>query len=320
MNTQKTITLHNGDLIPAIGLGTWKSKPEELYDAIINAVQMGYRHIDCAAIYANEHSIGKALKDLMTSGEIKRESLWITSKLWNNAHRAKDVAPALDQSLKDLKLDYLDLYLMHWPVAFKPEVRYPQTAEEYLSLDEVPLAETWGALLRQKETQKVRHVGVSNFSIPKLQNIIDATGAIPAMNQVELHPYLQQDALLEFCNNQHIILTAYSPLGSRDRIPEMKAENEPHLLQDPKVLELTEKLHASPAQVLIAWHLHRNCCVIPKSVNSGRQLENLESYQLTFTDEDLRLLKTIDRNFRFVNGKFFEVPGNSYENIYDEVR
>lgn len=318
MKPQKTIALYNGDLIPAIGLGTWKSKPEELYQAIINAVQLGYRHIDCAAIYANETSIGKALKDLITAGEIKRESLWITSKLWNNAHRKKDVAPALEQTLKDLKLDYLDLYLMHWPVAFKPEVRYPQTADEYLSLDEVPLAETWEALLQQKEAQKTRHVGVSNFSVKKLQSIIDATGEIPAMNQVELHPYLKQDALLAFCKSKRILLTAYSPLGSRDRIPEMKAENEPNLLQDQTILELAEIHQASPAQVLIAWHLHRNCCVIPKSVNKQRQLENLESERIKFSEEDLNNLKKLDKNFRFVNGKFFEIPGNSYVNIYDE--
>lgn len=314
----KTLKFKNGDTLDAIGLGTWKSEKGEVENAVYTALKLGYTHIDCALVYGNEAEVGNALTRALDESIITRDDLWVTSKLWNNAHKKEDVLPALKQSLKDLKLDYLDLYLMHWPVAFKPGLQgFPENDEDFLSLDEVPLIETWEAMLEAKSQSLVRHTGVSNFSAKKLRGLIGKTDDIPEMNQVELHPLLQQEQLLEFCNDQNIHLTAYSPLGSGDRTPEMKADDEPSMLDNETINKIAKKYKASPAQVLIAFHLHRNTAVIPKSTNPGRIKENLKSAALKFDDEDLQNLKSLDRHYRYVNGKFFE-NNSKYSNIYDE--
>jgi len=314
----KTLKFKNGETLDAIGLGTWKSKPGKVEDAVYTALKSGYTHIDCALVYGNEAEVGKALNKALNEGILTREDLWVTSKLWNNAHRKEDVIPALQQSLKDLKLDYLDLYLMHWPVAFRSGLKgFPENDHDYLSLEEVPLIETWNAMLNAKKQGLVKHVGVSNFSVKKLKGLIEQTEDSPEMNQVELHPYLQQEELLEFCHSNSIHLTAYSPLGSGDRSVEMKAEDEPSLLGDETVNKMAKKHGSSPAQILIAFHLHRNTAVIPKSTNAGRIKENLESAKIKLDREDLKNLKDLDRHYRYVNGKFFE-NNNKYSNIYDE--
>jgi alcohol dehydrogenase (NADP+) len=308
----------NGDQMPAIGLGTWKSGKGEVGKAVITAIENGYRHIDCAATYGNEAEIGEAFEKILTQGKVKREELWITSKLWNNAHRKDDVIPALKQTLQDLKLEYLDLYLIHWPVAFKPGVEFPQNDDEYLSLSEVPVTETWQMMVEAKKSGLVKHIGVSNFSIPKLRDLLSKTNEPPEMDQVELHPYLQQKELMNFCASNNIFLTGYSPLGSGDRASSMKAEDEPSLLENETISEIAAKHHASTAQVLIKWHLTRGNAVIPKSTNPKRIIENLKSADLDLDKEDLVKIEKIDRHFRYVNGKFFVTKGNSYENIFND--
>ena len=314
----KHLQFRNGDTAHAIGLGTWKAKGETVKNAIKEAVRAGYRHIDTAAIYDNETDIGEAIQELIKEGTITRDQLFITSKLWNNAHKSEDVLPALNESLKKLQLDYLDLYLIHWPVAFKKEEIFPQDASGYVSLSEVPILETWTQMEKAKESHLAKHIGVSNFSKKKLDALVNVAKEQPEMNQVELHPLLQQNDLYEYCQSKNVLLTAYSPLGSGDRSAEMKAANEPNLFEIPTIKSIANKHKVHPAKVLLNWHVQRGTGVIPKSTTPKNIKANYEAAELELDQDDMDSIARLDMNYRFINGKFFELPGNGYENIYDE--
>ncbi|MDC7997784.1 aldo/keto reductase [Gilvibacter sediminis] len=314
----KNLKFRDNTSIPALGLGTWKSSPEVVKKAIIDAIELGYRHIDCAAIYQNEDVIGEAFQEAFDRGLVKREELFVTSKLWNDAHKGSDVRPALEKTLKDLRLDYLDLYLIHWPVAFQPGVTFPENPSQYASLDEIPLEETWSAMEAAKKDGLAKHIGVSNFSIPKLKRLMANAEEAPEMNQVEGHPLLQQPELHSFCKDNGILITAYSPLGSTDRSDAMKAEDEPNMFELPEIKAIADKHEVTPAQVLLGWHVNRGNTVIPKSTNKGRQAQNLAAAELSLSEEDMNTIAGLDRHFRYVNGKFFENQEKGYVNIYDD--
>lgn len=308
----KNLRFENGDLIPLLGLGTWKSEPGQVRKAVFWAIESGYRHIDCAAIYQNEREVGQGIADALAAGLVKRESLFITSKLWNSSHRFEDVPLAMQKTLSDLRLDYLDLYLVHWPVAFKPGVGFAKNREEYYTYQDVPLYQTWEAMQALKKAGLTKHIGVSNFNQAKLLEIIGIGGQKPEMNQIELHPFLPQNGLVDFCKKNGILVTAYSPLGSPDSRA-LRHQNDPKLLDHPLIIELSKKHKASVGQVLISWSMTRDIVVIPKSVNQERISQNLAAKNIQFEKVDLQNLNDIGIQHRFVDGTIFTPTYSPYK-------
>lgn len=312
--------LETGARWPALGLGTWKSAPGEVADAVGEAIEIGYRHFDCSPIYGNEAEIGQAFNAAMDAGQLRREDFWVTSKLWNSDHLRADVMPALKRTLEDLRLDYLDLYLVHWPVAHRPGVGFPENPDEFLTLDDAPIAETWAGMEEALGSGLCRHIGVSNFSRKKIQALLASAMVRPVANQVECHPFLAQRDLLEYCNDQNIVLTAYSPLGSKDRPDFVKHEDEPRLLDSPVIREIAGKHGFTAGQVILAWALQRGTSVIPKSTDPGRLRENFAAAQITLDETDMSVIDGMDRHYRFVDGSFWCPEGSPYslDNLWDE--
>jgi alcohol dehydrogenase (NADP+) len=315
-----TFTLTGGGSLPALGLGTWKSAPGAVYTAVKEALATGYRHIDCAPIYQNEPEVGRAFAETIDSGRVTRSDLWLTSKLWNNAHAPESVLPALEKTLADLRTDYLDLFLIHWPVAFRPGVLFPRKSEDYIAPEALPVNATWQAMEDCVAKGLTRHIGVCNFSVAKLDDLWHRATIRPAMNQIELHPYLQQQAMLDFCREKGILLTAYSPLGSGDRPAAMKKQDEPTLLDNPVIQRVAAKHNATSAQILLAWGLGRGTVVIPKSVHPERMRDNLAAAKLILDAQDMAEIASLDQGYRFVDGSFFTGAGSPYtlQGIWDE--
>jgi alcohol dehydrogenase (NADP+) len=316
----RMLELAGDDRLPALGLGTWKSAPGEVGTAVREAIRIGYRHIDCAPIYGNEAEIGGAIADAIAAGDVTRDELWITSKLWCDRHAEKDVVPALQQTLNDLRLERLDLFLVHWPVALKKGKQMADRAKDFIPLDKLPISKTWKGMEAAQAGGLTRRIGVSNFSSKKLKDLCAVAAIKPAMNQVELHPYLAQVDLLSTCRELGVAVTAYSPLGSQDRPPVLRAEGERNLLLDPLVTGIAEGIGATPAQVLIAWALQRGAAVIPKSVNPGRLAENFAAAQVELSPVDRQRLGSLDAGRRYVTGEFWTTSGSPYTlaNLWDE--
>jgi len=316
----KYITLNTGNQQPALGFGTYQVNDDIGYHAIREAITIGFRHFDCAHFYKNEKIIGKALADALQAGEVTRDELFITSKLWNDEHAPDDVLPALKTTLNNLQLEYLDLYLIHWPVATIKGIDFADTVDQMISLDNLPLSSTWSIMEKAAQQGFTKNIGVSNFSAKKLQALCEQANTKPAVNQVELHPYLQQPELFNYCQSNNIALTAYSPLGPGGRSYETKDSNEPIVMEDPTIINIAKKHHASPAQILIAWSLKRGHAAIPKSVNPKRIKENYISQFISLDDEDMQAIKTLDRHYRYVNGDIFFIQGSDYsaKSLWDE--
>ena len=314
---QYNLLLNTRALMPQIGLGTWKSKPDEAGKAVDYALhEGGDHHIDCAAIYRNEKEVGTAFASVFGSGARKREDVFITSKLWNTEHKRDRVRIACEKTLRDLQLDYLDLYLMHWGIAIPPhediaDNPYGRLTEQlddngYLITEKVSVRETWEEMEELVRAGLVKASGVANFSAPMIVDLLSYAKIMPAVNQIELHPYLQQSALVEFCQYKTIAVTAYSPLGSPGN---MKPKGLPVIVEDPVVLKIAKDHGKSPAQVLIRWGIQRNTILIPKSVTPERIKENLAVFDFELSESDMSALKTLDRGLRFVNAnQWWKMP------------
>jgi alcohol dehydrogenase (NADP+) len=315
----KTLTFSNGDQMPILGLGTWQSEPGAVHAAVREAIRLGYRHIDCAMAYGNEVEIGNAIRDAISEGQVTRQELWITSKLWCNAHGRDNVEGALAKSFQDLGLDHLDLYLIHWPIPLKPSAGFPLTAADFEPPARVPIQSTWEGMEAAVRAGLTRHIGVSNFSAKKLRDLLPHCKIKPEVNQVELHPLLQQPELVKYCASQGIHITAWAPLGSSDRPDLVKAPDAPVLLDNPVIRSIAQGRGCTPAQVLLAWHVQRGISVIPKSVSPSRLRENLAAAEIELSQADLDRIAGLDQNHRLINGSFWVMEGSPWtiQTIWD---
>jgi diketogulonate reductase-like aldo/keto reductase len=309
--------------MPAIGLGTFGSdhvSADEVAAAVEDALAFGYRHIDCASVYGNEARIGDALAAAFRAG-LRREEVWIVSKLWNDKHAENDVIPQCRQSLADLRLECLDMYLVHWPF---PNFHPPGCAVDARSPGARPyihenFMRTWRQMEKLVDLGLVRHIGTSNMTVPKLQLLLRDARIPPAVNEMELHPHFQQPELFHFARANGIEPVGYSPLGSpgrpeRDRTPEDTAD-----LEDPAIVEMARRLGVHPAWVAIRWAVQRGQTPIPFSVNPRNYRANLEAAAgAPLSDADMAALAGIDRNCRLIKGQvFLWKQGQNWDDLWD---
>lgn len=274
------ITLSSGYEMPQVGLGTWQSAPGKVATAVETALLSNYRHIDGAAVYKNEAEVGAGIAAAISKSDLKRSDIFVTSKLWNTNHAPSAVEPACRQTLSDLGLDYLDLYLIHWPFGDD------EGKEDYV--------DTWRAMEQLVSLGLVRSIGVSNFNHLQLDRI-RAIATVPvAVNQVECNPRITQKPLIAYCKANNIAVTCYCPLGS----PGSSWNNEPSLLQDAKIATIAAKYAKTSAQVMIRYQVQRGLIVIPKSVTPSRVIANGNVFDFELSDEDFTVLESFNKNYR----------------------
>jgi D-xylose reductase len=323
-----TLPLASGDRLPAIGLGFWKVDGAAAPALVEAAVRTGYRHFDCACDYGNESEVGKGLKQVIGSGACRREDLWITSKLWNTFHAGEHVRLACERSLRDLRLDYLDLYLIHFPIALEYvpfEKRYPpawfhdpEAPDPRMQPARVPISETWEAMEELVEEGLVRNIGVCNFNISLLRDMLTHAEIRPAVLQVEMHPYLAQQKLVRYCREEEIVVTAFSPLGAASYFSLGMATEDESVLDQPVIREAAARHGKSPAQVVLRWGVQRGTAVIPKTSRPERLRENIAIFDFELSPEEMNAIDGLDRNRRFNDpGVFCEKAFNTFFPIYE---
>jgi aldehyde reductase len=297
-----TKKLCNGMQIPVVGLGTYKEENEEkLVNAVKAAIKAGYRHFDCAHIYFNEQHIGKAIRESIqeSNGALKREDFFIVSKLWNTFHSQEKVNASIDDILKRLGLDYLDLYVIHWPMGFKEDVGdYPVGPDGKLIPSDIHYTDTYRYMEDLVAKGKTKMIGVSNFNIQQLKDILGMCKIKPVCNQFEVNPLWQNIELVDFCKSQDVAVVAYAPLGAPDR--GWSKAGDPVPLENPRILQLAKTYNKTPAQIILKWLLQRDLVVIPKSVTPSRIQENINLFDFTLTNEDMDVFKDfLKEQFRF---------------------
>ncbi len=315
-------TLITGDKIPGLGLGTFGSdrfSHEEVAEAVKNAIRIGYRHIDCASVYQNEKHIGKAIAEVIAENTVRREELWITSKVWNDMH--DKVIEACRQSLKDLHLQYLDLYLVHWPFpnyhapGCDVDSRHPY-AKPYIHQSYM---KTWGQMEELVDKGLVRNIGTSNMTIPKLKLVLRDARIKPSANEMELHPHFQQQKFFDFVVENGIQPIGFSPIGSPTRPDRDKTEQDTVDIEDPVVLKIAKRLKVHPAVVCIKWAVQRGQIPIPFSVRPNEYYTNLEaSFSELLTEGEMKEMAGIDKNCRLIKGQvFLWKDGQTWEDLWD---
>lgn len=321
-----TVLLNTGKKMPALAFGTWNASSmprssnsdEEIVKQVINA---NGRHVDTAFIYGNEEDVGKGLKSSISNGSVRREDLFVCTKLWSAHHSRMGVASEFQESLQKLQLDYVDLYLVHAPWSFKPgSPLYPKELkpEDIQGWNAETFKETWQALEDLNSRGLARAIGVSNFSVKKLDELLQYARIIPATNQVESHPYLQQTRLFEYCQSKGIVFSAFSPLGSPKRGPNNRRDDDPILLEDPVVCDIAKQHDLSPAQVLIQWALQRGSAVVTKASTMERAEQALEACKVQLSADDVKRLNSLEHGFRYLRMEPFRRPGETLTDIWDK--
>jgi diketogulonate reductase-like aldo/keto reductase len=316
-------TLASGAKMPAIGLGTFGSDHAS-HDAVAQAVRyaasIGYRHFDCASVYGNEDRIGAIFGELQKGG-LLREDLWITSKLWNDKHSEDDVIPSCQKSLADLQLDYLDLYLVHWPfpnhhpqacdVTARNPHAVPYIHEDYMR--------TWRKMEELVDRGFVRHIGTSNSTIPKMELLLRDARIKPAVNEMELHPHFEQPEFFRYLIERGIQPVGYSPLGSPDRPERDRTPSDTSPIEDPAIRDIAQRLGVHPAVVCIKWAIQRGQVPIPFSTKPANILANLLAVvSEPLSNEDMRTIEKLDRNCRLIKGQVFLWKDNQpWEDLWD---
>lgn len=291
------LTLNNKKQIPSVGLGTWRSAKGKVGEAIEYAIiKSNYRHIDCASVYGNEKEIGNAFDKVFGPGKVKREEVFITSKLWNTDHHPSNVEAACRKTLTDLKLDYLDLYLVHWGIAFEYGGELEPIDEKgMVKTENVPTIDTWREMEKLVDKGLVKSIGVANFTVSMLVDLLSYARIKPVINQVEIHPYNSQEQLVAYCRKKDIVVTAYSPLGSQEGNANLRPVN------DKKIIEIAGTYGKTPAQILIRWLIQRGLAAIPKSISPERISGNINVYDFILSDGDMNEIAKLNRNYRFVD-------------------